>query len=234
MLTKQQQKLLVFIKEFQDENGISPSYDEMRCALNQKSKSSVHMLLTALVERGFVRKLNNKARAIEVIKSVHRSPLVLAASEGLPVKDQEISSDVICKSSEYSELVSVPFYGEQPSIFPLSVFLSNPEKVLALSKDSFSYTPAQDYCAFQVSGDSLKELAILNHDTVVFKMGTEVAPGQLVLAVVDDENIQMKKYELQDGKIILSAANKYMMPQVYDQDRVRIKGCMAGLIRKYL
>lgn len=234
MLTKQQQKLLFFIKGFQDENGISPSYDEMRCALNQKSKSSVHMLLNALVERGFIRKLNNKARAIEVIKSTARGSVALAVQENSYSKEQKIScsgDDLIVHGS--SE-ISVPFYGKQPSVFPLTVFLNPPEKNLPFSKESFTYMPDYDYCAFQISGDSFKEMAILDEDIVLFKLGGDPIVGQLVLAVVDDESIHMKKYELQEGKVILSAANKYMMPQVYDAERVRIKGHIVGIIRKFL
>ncbi|HCI48950.1 MAG: hypothetical protein A2977_02530 [Alphaproteobacteria bacterium RIFCSPLOWO2_01_FULL_45_8] len=232
VLTKQQQKLLFFIKSFQDQKGISPSYDEMRCALNQKSKSSVHMLLKALVERGFVRKLNHKARAIEVIKFVNQDS-AFAASEGRPLKVEENQPSVVSSQSKDEMLAYVPFYGKHSTIFSLKTFLSSPEKILSIPKEILFYLEGHDYCALQISGESLKEVAILDDDMLFFKMGVEAHPGQIVLAVVDDETVHMKKWEITDGKVVLSLGSKYMMPQVYDRDRVSIKGVMVALGRVY-
>lgn len=232
MLTKQQQKLLSFIKDFQDKNGISPSYDEMRCGLNQKSKSSVHMLLSALVERGFVRKLSHKARAIEVLKFVGPVSPAIAVAEAVPTLAIENSVGDTANRTASESFCYVPFYGKQATIFPLKTFLSSPEKILTVPKDLVSYEDGQDCCAFQVSGDTLKEMAILDNDVLFFKMGPSHQPGQLVLAVVDEETVHMKKWDLRDGKVILSCGNKYMMPQVYDADRVQVKGVLAALNRK--
>jgi repressor LexA len=234
MLTKQQQRLLFFIKNFQNEHGIAPSYDEMRCALNQKSKSSVHMLLNALVERGFVRKLNNKARAIEVIKFLDRG-LALSANESVASKIEATECSVSNNMVKDSSVGHFPFYGKQNTIFPLKIFLSSPEKILSIPKGSFfPYLEGHDYCSIQVSGDALKEMAILDNDVLFFKMGSEAEAGQIVLATVDDENIHMKKWEIKDDKVILSLGSKYMIPQVYEADRVSIKATMVALVRKVL
>jgi repressor LexA len=232
VLTKQQQKLLFFIKTFQDKNGISPSYDEMRCALNQKSKSSVHMLLNALMERGFVRKLSHKARAIEVLKFVGPVSPAIAVAEAAPALALETAPLTTADRTLNESFCYVPFYGKQATIFPLKTFLSSPEKILTVSKDLVSHGEGQDCCAFQVSGDSLKEMAILDNDILFFKMGSTHQPGQLVLAVVDEETVHMKKWDLRDGKVILSCGNKYMMPQVYEADRVHVKGVLVGLTRQ--
>lgn len=232
VLTRQQQKLLFFIKNFQDQHGISPSYDEMRCALNQKSKSSVHMLLTALVERGFIRKLSNKARAIEVIKFFVPASPVLGVSESIPLRVETPAPLItIEKKTEHSSW-DVPFYGKQTTVFSLQTFLSTPDRILTVPKSFISYREGVDYCAIQMSGDSLKEMAILDNDILFFEMGPKEPSHQIVLAVVDDENIHMKRWDVKDDKVVLSLGNKYMIPQVYDMERVQAKGVLVGLSRK--
>lgn len=236
MLTKQQKKLLTFIQDFQLKNGISPSYDEMRTALNQKSKSSVHMLLNALVERGFVRKLNNKARAIEILKNIPSFGPSLAAcsvKEDFSMSVAKPQTTIAIQTLSQEGTVQIPFYGDHATPFPFSVFLMPAQSTLSFPKNSFHYQEGADYCCLKIKGDSLKDLAILDEDILIFKMDHNASSGQVVLALVEDESFHIKKYEQQDSKIILSAANKYMMPQVYDHQQVRVKGCLVALVRGF-
>ena len=231
MLTKQQQKLLSFIKDFQQGTGVSPSYDEMRLALNQKSKSSVHMLLMGLVERGFIRKLSNRARALEILKYPDMGTPTLIASESSSEQGPILVKE---EKKEEASSIGLPFYGVQGTVFPIKSFLSDPEKMISIPKDLISKSSNASYCAIQMSGDALKEMSILDGDILFFKMTHKAEAGKIVLASVDNENIHVKKWEEKDGKIVLSLSNKYMMPQAYGPERVSIKGVMVLLTRKAL
>lgn len=225
MLTKQQKKLLLFIEGFQKEKGISPSFDEMRCAMEQKSKSSIHTLLSGLVERGFVRKLNNRARALEIIKhpdlSLNTPAFLVAESKPSPKKDQSNDDDII----------TVPFFGAQTTVFPLKLFLSNPHQILRIPK-SFLGAASHMVSAIQIKGDSLKELGILDNDMVFFDETHTSKAGEVVLAVTSDDMIHVRRWEEREGKVLLSTNSKYMMPEVFEKDQIKIIGTMIGLSRK--
>ncbi|UNM06018.1 MAG: hypothetical protein H6925_06045 [Holosporaceae bacterium] len=168
MLTKQQKRLLSFIQSFQQENGISPSFEEMRHAMNQKSKSSVHTLLNGLIERGFVKKLTNRARALEIIKDPNFTSLAFSARETAPLIPKPMPSS---NESMPSNMVSVSFLGGHSAVFSAKVFLSNPKQVMQLPCSLLSTTASSDLSAIQINGDSFKESGILDGDILYFEMG---------------------------------------------------------------
>ncbi len=230
MLTKQQKRLLSFIHSFQQENGISPSFEEMRHAMNQKSKSSVHTLLNGLIERGFVKKLTNRARALEIIKDPNFTPLAFSAREASPLTANPLSSNKVAPSN----MVSVSFLGSHSAVFSAKIFLSNPKQIIQIPSALLNTAPTSDLSAIQISGDSFKESGILDGDILYFEMGATPKNGDVVLALVGDDMVHLKKWERKGDKIILSTSSKYMMPQVFDKDQIHIKGTIVGVTRKFL
>ena len=232
MLTKQQKKLLSFIEFFQKEHGISPSFDEMREAMAQKSKSSVHTILNALVERGFIRKLSNRARALEVLRHPESLTSFSVRESAFRPEANLIHSplsEAVIKGN--STFVSIPFYGSLPMVFSSKVFLSAPLEMIDLSPSFLDPPKDSDMIALKIKGDNLKEAGIHDADTVYFNMSAIPQNGDIVLALVEGDTIHLKKWEQKGNKIILSTSSKYMMPQAYDIDEVHPKGVLIGLSR---
>ncbi len=233
MLTKQQFKLLSFLKSYQEEQGIIPSYDEMKKGLGIKSKSGIHALVSALEERGFLKRLHNRARAIEILKfpTLHHSP-----ASGLMAREDPLPASAIpATQPKIAGMITAPFFGKLPSVVPISNFLQ-PKEILSLPQSLIkSYTPekASHYMCVEVGGDFLKDSGIFDGDIVILEESSELRPHEICLAVVDQQEVYLKKISQQDNKIQLSASNKYMMPLVFDKEKVMPKAYLVGLLRRY-
>ena len=250
MLTRKQYDLLVFIHQRLTETGIPPSFDEMKDALDLASKSGIHRLITALEERGFIRRLPNRARAMEVIKLPEAFPKkAMDARRGMPSQgfssqsfsSQGFSPSVIeggaarARASEPkagippSGSLEVPVMGRIAAGVPISAIAHQQSMVavppMMLGKGS--------HYALEVQGDSMIEAGILDGDTVVIREQDTAEAGDIIVALVDDEEATLKRFRRKGGSIALEAANPAYETKIYGPDRIRIQGRLVGLVRSY-
>ncbi len=216
MLTAKQRELLQFIHDRLKQSGVSPSFDEMREALDLKSKSGVHRLISALEERQFIRRLPNRARALEVIKM----PEVAAASTSAQApRSMPIAAN---------DAIDIPLHGRIAAGTPIEALQG---------RDSFSVPAALlgpgEHYALEVSGDSMVEEGILDGDFALIRKADTARDGEIVVALIDNEEATLKTYRREGQMIRLDPANRAYEPQRYDEDRVQIQGRLAGLIRRY-
>ncbi|MEO1040342.1 MAG: transcriptional repressor LexA [Pseudomonadota bacterium] len=227
MLTRKQQELLLFIQKRLSEDGVSPSFDEMKDALNLASKSGVHRLVSALEERGFIRRLPNRARALEVVK------LPPSAAGAAP---SGASDNVVRGEFGRSEPPSQPSEGEVPLLgriaagVPISAIQHETDR-LTVPADMLS--PAAEHFALEVNGDSMIEEGILDGDVVVIRRGDTADNGDVVVALVDEEEATLKRLRRKGGSIALEAANPAYETRIFGPDRVKVQGRLVGLIRRY-
>lgn len=220
MLTKKQHTLLMLIHERLQEDGVAPSFEEMKVALELKSKSGIHRLINALEERGFIRRLPNRARALEVIK--------------LP-EDEEASAGNIFKpefggrsNDPDPNTVDIPLHGKIAAGTPIE----------ALEQYENIGVPAHmlgtgSYYALDVDGDSMLEAGILDGDRVVIERCDSASSGSIVVALVDEEEATLKTLQKRGPDVALEPSNRDFETQVYPANRVRIQGRLVGLLRQY-
>ena len=230
MLTRKQQELLAFIDQRLQADGISPSFEEMKDALQLRSKSGVHRLVNALEERRFIRRLPNRARALEVLQMpdavrATRAPLRLvppsAPSTSLP-------RPVVQAMVAANDTVIVPLHGRIAAGLPLE----------ALESDRSLAVPAAllgpgDHYALEVSGDSMIEAGIFDGDYALIRRCEDARDGDIIVALIDDSEATLKYLRREQGMIRLDPANAAYEPQRYPASRVRVQGKLAGLLRRY-
>lgn len=209
MLTAKQRELLLFIDARLKESGISPSFDEMREALDLKSKSGVHRLISALEERGFIRRLPNRARALDVVKLPETRPRPAAPA---PANDT----------------IDIPLHGRIAAGTPIEAL----QGTESFSVPAALLGPGEHY-ALEVSGDSMVEEGILDGDFALIRKVDTARDGEIVVALIDDEEATLKTFRREGNMIRLDPANRQYEPQRYDPRRVQIQGRLAGLIRRY-
>jgi len=216
MLTAKQRELLLFIDNRLKESGISPSFDEMREALELKSKSGVHRLISALEERGFIRRLPNRARALEVTK--------------LPEGRQTATVTPIrpVTTAPANDTMEIPLHGRIAAGTPIEALQGT---------ESFA-VPATllgsgEHYALEVSGDSMVDEGILDGDFALIRKADTAYDGEIVVALIDNEEATLKTFRREGSMIRLDPANRNYEPQRYDPRRVQIQGRLAGLIRRY-
>jgi repressor LexA len=229
MLTRKQHELLLFLHAHLSDNGVSPSFDEMKEALGLKSKSGIHRLITGLEERGFIRRLAHRARAIEVV----RLPEDLAGKSGFApnVIDGGLRRPGLAgaRVAVDSEAVSLPLYGRIAAGTPIealrdhSAFVDVPADLLGRG----------EHYALEVDGDSMVEAGILDGDTVVIERSEQAENGAIVVALVDDAEVTLKRFRRRGGAIALEPANRNYEPRLFPPDRVRVQGRLIGLMRRY-
>lgn len=241
MLTRKQHELLVFIHERMKEVGIPPSFDEMKDALNLASKSGIHRLITALEERGFIRRLPNRARALEIVKlpdSISSalnnqkkfSPSVIEGSLGKPaMKSVDKADTAPVAISANHDTISVPVMGRIAAGVPISA-IQNQTRTISLPMDMIG---AGEHYALEVKGDSMIEAGIFEGDTVVIRRGNTANPGEIIVALVDDEEATLKRFRRKGASIALEAANPAYETRIFGPDRVQVQGKLVGLIRRY-
>ena len=236
MLTRKQQELLLFIHERMKESGVPPSFDEMKDALDLASKSGIHRLITALEERGFIRRLPNRARALEVIKLPEAysaslqpkrgfSPSVIQGSLGA----QSSASPARTAANTDNSSVSVPVMGRIAAGVPISAIQNNTHDISV----PLEMVGPGDHYALEVRGDSMIEAGILDGDTVVIRTTNSANPGEIIVALVDDEEATLKRFRRKGASIALEAANPAYETRIFGPDRVKIQGKLVGLIRRY-
>jgi repressor LexA len=216
MLTAKQRELLLFIDGRLKEDGVSPSFDEMREALDLKSKSGVHRLISALEERGFIRRLPNRARALEVRKL----PETTAAASVTPIRP--------VAPAPANDTLEIPLHGRIAAGTPIEALQGT---------ETWAGPPAlrgpRAPYARQGSGDSMVDEGILDGDFALIRKVDTAHDGEIVVALIDDEEATLKTFRREGNMIRLDPANRHYEPQRYDPRRVQIQGRLAGLIRRY-
>jgi len=208
MLTKKQKELLDYITIVNKKNGISPSYEEMKEKLKLKSKSGIHRIISALEERGFIRKLANKARAIEILDN----------NKNVTQIDENINKNV-----------EIPLYGKIAAGTPIEA-ISNSSSTISTPSDMLK---KGEHYALEISGESMIGSGINNKDIAVIKKSNVANNGQIVVALVDKTEATLKKFKKTSSKIVLMPSNDLYQAQSYESSRVQIQGILVGLMRKY-
>ena len=234
MLTRKQHELLRFVHERTRETGIPPSFDEMKEALDLKSKSGIHRLITALEERGFIRRLPNRARAIEILRlpeGVGASPVRArfnpSVVEGGLARAKPAPPAPAAEESGRS--VTVPVMGRIAAGTPVSA-IQNRSHSISLSPD---FLAGGEHYALEVRGDSMVEAGILDGDVVVIRRQDSANTGDIIVALIDDEEATLKRFRRRGSSIALEAANPAYETRVLGPDRVKIQGKLISLVRRY-
>lgn len=219
MLTRKQHELLCFIHDRLAESGVSPSFEEMKDALDLKSKSGVHRLISALEERQFIRRLPNRARALEVVRMPEAAERRAAAAPrpkvAVPVAANE-------------NVLEIPLHGRIAAGAPIEAL----EGQSSLSVPAALLGPGEHY-ALEVAGDSMVDAGILDGDYALIRRAESARDGEIVVALVDEAEATLKYFRREGAMVRLDPANRSYDPQRYTPDRVRVQGCLAGLLRRY-
>jgi repressor LexA len=226
MLTAKQRELLQFITVRLEESGISPSFEEMKEALDLKSKSGVHRLISALEERGFIRRLPNRARALEVIRQPEDSvaaPRVRMNDNVVPLR-----APALARREPANDVVELPLHGRIAAGMPIEAL----EGQATLPVPAALLGPGEHY-ALEVSGDSMIEAGIFDGDYALVKRTDVARDGEIVVALVRDEEATLKYLRRENGMIRLDPANGAYEPQLYRAHEVKVQGKLAGLLRRY-
>ena len=236
MLTRKQYELLTFISRRLAKDGVSPSFEEMKDALGLKSKSGIHRLIGGLEERGFIRRLPHRARALEVL----RRPDEVALKGAEPAAERGRFSPTVIRgdfksalpgapASADAEAVQLPLYGRIAAGTPIealrdqSTTVGVPAAILAKG----------DHYALEVAGDSMVDAGILDGDTVIVQRCDTAENGSIVVALVDDSEATLKRLRRRGASIALEPANKAYETRIFGPDRVKVQGKLVGLIRRY-
>ncbi len=239
MLTRKQHELLMFIHERMKEEGIPPSFDEMKEALDLASKSGIHRLITALEERGFIRRLPNRARALEVIRlpdsiapglSPQRgfSPSVIEGSLGRR-QPEAIRAPTASNDDNAEPAVAVPVMGRIAAGVPIEA-IQHQTHLISVPPDMLG---VGEHYALEVKGDSMIDAGIFEGDTVIIRDTNTANAGEIVVALVDDEEATLKRLRRKGASIALEAANPAYETRIFGPDRVKVQGKLVGLIRRY-
>lgn len=218
MLTPKQLNLLIYIDEFIKEHGHSPSFEEMKEAVGLRSKSGIHALINSLEERGFIRKLAHKARALEVLK--------------LPNTETNISetSDVANDNSDNDFSLMIPLYGKIAAGTPIEA-IANSSEYIYIPK---SFSSQSELYALTIEGESMIEAGIFDGDTAIIRRVDRANNGQIVVALVDNEEATLKVLDKKAGnEVWLLPCNKDYNPIKITADRLKIQGVLYGIVRKY-
>jgi repressor LexA len=240
MLTKKQYELLLFINKRLNEQGVSPSFDEMKEALALRSKSGIHRLITGLEERGFIRRLPHRARALEVMRLPENlAPAAAPAAARPPATPAGFRPNVIqgdfrpglagVVPPSPSEAVSLPLYGR--------IAAGQPIEALRDTSNTIEVPPSMlgrgEHFALEVAGDSMVDAGIFDGDTVIVRRDEAPENGAVVVALIDDSEVTLKRLRRNKGSIALEPANKSYETRIFGPDRVRVQGRVVGLIRRF-
>ncbi len=232
MLTRKQHELLMFIHDRIRETGVSPSFDEMKEALDLASKSGIHRLITALEERGFLRRLPHRARALEVMKLPQQATTSAPSGGRQTFKPQVIEGER--QAAPLPQMIAndtreLPILGRIAAGTPIEAIqqerdrLQVPETILG----------AGEHYVLEVNGDSMIDAGILDGDYVVIRKTDHAATGEIVVALVDGETATLKRLRRKGASVALEAANEKYQTQIYNPDQVQVQGKLVGLIRRY-
>ncbi|MBO6755617.1 MAG: transcriptional repressor LexA [Roseibium sp.] len=238
MLTRKQYELLMFIHERLKETGVPPSFDEMKEALDLRSKSGIHRLITALEERGFIRRLPNRARAMEVIRLPDSIAPGLGAPRGRGSFSPEVIEGSLGKVAPAAEPAANPGIDTGAEI-PVMGRIAAGVPIEAIQTHSHSISVPPDllgkgeHYALEVRGDSMIEAGILDGDTVLIRRTETADSGDIVVALVDEEEATLKRLRKKGASIALEAANPAYETRIFGPGRVRVQGRLVALFRQY-
>ncbi|ACT59388.1 transcriptional repressor LexA [Hirschia baltica] len=227
MLTNKQRELLLFIHQRIKETGVSPSFDEMKSALDLASKSGIHRLITALEERGFLRRLPHRARAIEVLKLPES-----ATPSAPPLGRSSFKPAIVSRDGVSSKNVAndtIPVLGRIAAGVPIAAIQNETDRITAPTLGMNS----DQHFALEVQGDSMIEAGILDGDIVILKKGDTAISGEIVVALVNEEEATLKRIRKRNGSIALEAANPAYETRIFGPDKVRVQGKLVALVRQY-
>ena len=233
MLTKKQSELLRFINERLKETGVPPSFDEMKDALDLRSKSGIHRLIMALEERGFIRRLPNRARALEVLRLPESATPSSSPARGgrFPVIEGNLGKvrPAVASAEDGGSAIAIPVMGRIAAGTPISAIQSR-SHTISMPPDMLS---TGEHYALEVRGDSMIEAGIFENDTVIIRKQDTAETGDIVVALIDDEEATLKRLRKRGASIALEAANPAYETRIFGPDRVRIQGKLVSLLRRY-
>ncbi|MBK1659101.1 transcriptional repressor LexA [Paracraurococcus ruber] len=243
MLTRKQHELLIFIDKHLRQTGFSPSFEEMKEALNLKSKSGIHRLITALEERGFLKRRAHRARALEVLRlpeNLAPRRVAEATAAAAPAREAGFAPNVIRgnfaanlpgvqKAAQDAAAVHLPLYGRIAAGLPIEALRDSGNSVEVPA----ALLGGGEHYALEVAGDSMVEAGILDGDTVIIRRGDTAENGSIVVALVDENEVTLKRLRRRGNSIALEAANPRYETRIFGPDRVRVQGRLIGLLRKY-
>src|SRR5579863_4583235 len=234
MLTKKQRELLLFINQRLTATGVSPSFDEMKDALSLRSKSGIHRLISGLEERGFIRRLPHRARALEVVKLPEDSavptggergrfsPTVIRGDFKAQLPGAPVAPDV--------EAVDLPLYGRIAAGTPIEA-LRDQSNTIGVPGSLLGR--GGEHYALEVAGDSMVDAGIFDGDTVIVQRADTAENGAIVVALIDDNEVTLKRLRRRGASIALEPANQAYETRIFGPDRVKVQGRLVGLLRKY-
>ncbi len=225
MLTKKQKNLLLYINKKIRSTGVSPSYEEMKNSLNLKSKSGIHRLISALEERGFIRRLAHKARALEVVKL----PETASANDIYNSFSPSVIKGGLDSNTKKNSIKEVPILGDIAAGTPIEAIQNEVSKIALpeeLSKDG-------EHFGLKVSGDSMIDAGINDGDTVIVKKSNTADNGQIVVALIDDHEAMLKRIRKKGKVVALESANKRYETKIFGPDRVKVQGVLVSLYRNF-
>ena len=225
MLTTKQKDLLAFLTKYLAEHQVSPSFDEMREAVGLASKSGIHRLVSALEERGYIRRLANRARAIEIIRQPH-----MGAADGkysAPAATPDISN--VIQGQFGTGAVQLPLLGRIAAGTPIEA-LSDPSNHMSVPADMLGQG---EHFALEIVGDSMIEAGIHDGDTVIIRRTEQALNGDIVVALIDQQEATLKTLRKEQNRVGLVPANRNYETRYFSSDKVQIQGKLTGLIRRY-
>ena len=225
MLTKKQRNLLLFINKKIRSTGVSPSYEEMKNSLNLKSKSGIHRLITALQERGFIKRLAHKARALEVLKL----PETASANDIYNTFSPSVIKGGLDSQNDKKNINKIPVLGKIAAGTPIEAIQNEVSRITIpeeLSKNG-------QHFGLKVSGDSMIEAGINDGDTVIVKKTNTANNGQIVVALIDDQEAMLKRIRTKGKVVALESANKEYETKIFGPDRVKVQGVLVSLYRNF-
>lgn len=237
MLTRKQRDLLYFINDRLTDTGVPPSFEEMKEALSLKSKSGIHRLITALEERGFIRRLANRARALEVLRMPEASatshkpfkPSVVQGGLSGTTFPEPVKTFTSQLSHKEESEFSIPVMGRIAAGTPISAIQEHSHSITVAPE----FLAAGEHFALEVHGDSMIEAGILDGDFVILRRQDTANTGDIIVALIDDEEATLKRLRRRGTSIALEAANPSYETRVLGPDRVKIQGRLVSLVRKY-
>ena len=227
MLTSKQKELLLYIHSRIKETGVSPSFDEMKEALDLASKSGIHRLITALEERGFLRRLAHRARALEVLKLPDSAAPAAPPRGRGAFRPSVVAAEAV--AARAPSAASIPVLGRIAAGAPIAA-LQNEIGQVPVAQD---FGDPKDLFALEVKGDSMIQAGILDGDYVVLRKSDAAENGEIVVALIDEEEATLKRLRRRGNSIALEAANPAYETRIFGPDRVRIQGRLVGLVRRY-
>jgi repressor LexA len=236
MLTRKQHELLVYINDYLAKSGVSPSFDEMKDALDLKSKSGIHRLITGLEERGFLRRLPHRARALEVLRMPETAAVGVNARD--PARNKKFAPNVIPGDfrkglagrmvTAPKRSVELPLYGKIAAGTPIEA-LRNPETIEVPP----GLLGRGEHYALEVEGDSMTDAGIVDGDTVIIEKCESADNGSIVVALVEENEVTLKRLRRRGNSIALEPANKKYETRIFRPDQVKIQGRLVGLLRRF-